>query len=210
MGSGIVALALRQHHIVDQILWYCVAPDAEDPLTTIVNLTSYPARDNNGQPRRLLAPAESAWLAGAARTGRAWLEPAVRYLCHTVYLRAYHIRRPILERIGHLVRTLVIHIDHRIESQKRPVIAFDQFTRVSTLIVVNHPYVSGARHFQTVMSDAMMSCPSIPNLTSLVLVAPEDTLMFHFIWVCKSPTTKDRRWLWRRSFRTFRDGGATP
>jgi hypothetical protein len=134
-------------------------------------------------PTPLRVPTGAVWLAAAARTCRAWLEPA-RRLHHTLHIHTTRVPAEIVERIGHRVRTLVIHIGPTIEPIQ-PNIPFDRFTGLTTLAVVNQMSWRVC-NMETLINDLLRSCPSFPNLTNLILWFPSWPLMVDFVERCEN------------------------
>jgi hypothetical protein len=100
---AIPAPALLQHDILLQVLLSCV-PDPSDAISSTAPGLSV----TSSKPLRV--PGGVSWLASAARTCKAWLEPALHYLYRILYLHQIRIPTP-LERVAPRVRTLVIELD---------------------------------------------------------------------------------------------------
>jgi hypothetical protein len=66
--------ALRQWSIVDLVLWYCIQVDLDANPRGRTHVFDFPSTH----------PPDAVWLATAARTCKAWLDPALRYLHRTV------------------------------------------------------------------------------------------------------------------------------
>jgi hypothetical protein len=154
---------LLRRDIVERVLWHCVDPvlDAYYPLIPIyVPTTSVPIY--------IRVPSGASWFAKAARTCKAWLEPALRHLYYTVYLHRVQVPKDVFEPIARMIRTLVIHMSPYGDVVE-PRIPFRLVNRLSTLIVVGptlyHPL---PQQFDGLVHQ-IRSCPSLANLTRLVL-----------------------------------------
>jgi hypothetical protein len=122
-------MALLQYDIIYEVLSHCVGPYDANPLA--IHLVPIPCR---GRFKRfpLRVPIEAAWFATGARTCKAWLDPALRYLYRTLFLRRVQVPTDIIERIGHRVRNLCIAIDSNDMKSERPNIPFKHFTVCDT------------------------------------------------------------------------------
>jgi hypothetical protein len=178
--------ALLQHDIVDQVLSYCSAKFDANPFA--LNDIGYMPASDWAEPEEQFptqVPSEAAWLATAARTCKAWLEPALRHLYRTIYLCRVRVPTDTIERIGHRVRTLVININpSNSEESEEPNVPFNHFTDLTTLFVVR----SDHRHtcFDSLLSDLIISCPSLPNLSNLILWFPAWPIVPQVLKPCKN------------------------
>jgi hypothetical protein len=171
--------ALRQHDIVNQVLWYCAAPCDANSLTM---LDTFPPTNTP------FVPHESAWLATAARTCKAWLEPALRHLYHTIYLRTTgraKIQAAPLDRfhhIGHLVRSLVISVHASTPyGTKLRTNHFKNLTSLTTLVVSE-----SKKPELDLLADDIRACPSLPKLVNLHLSTPNKHAYLGLLEICKN------------------------
>jgi hypothetical protein len=170
---------LLQHDIANQVLSYCVAPPCDDE-----TLRSRSDRSH--------VPSGSAWLAKAARTCKAWLEPALRYLYRTLTLNLGYspsdsiicrVPLDLLERVGPRVRTLVIDISTRLpDNRQNP---FRHFTNLATLIVDPlHPSAEASSIAS--LLPYISSCPSLPNLVKVFIWSGERPVILEMLQACES------------------------
>jgi hypothetical protein len=160
------SIALLKHDILDRVLWYCVPDPPDDTPATLfthpdILLTSF---------KCLRVPAELSWLAGAARTCKAWLEPALQHLYHTLFLHQIRIPTPLLERVAHRVRTLVIELGFQ-ETKKDSNIPLDLFTGLSKLVIIGPRSRFITEHFDTLIRHIRPS-PVLQNIVQLTLLFP--------------------------------------
>jgi hypothetical protein len=146
---------LLQYDIVDLVLAHCA-----DPSFNTVRFDWFSP-----------VPYGSEWFAGAARTCKAWLDPAQRRLYHTVRLDAHNERGlfilsvDIVARIGHRVRTLVLDGYGAEDCGLNG--AFHHFTHLTSLILWK---INGrVRAEDDKRLFALLSCPSLPNLANLTI-----------------------------------------
>jgi hypothetical protein len=115
-----------------------------------------------------VVPGDSAWLATAARTCKAWLEPALRHLYRTIFLDAcdlteedelFIVTADMVARIGYRVRNLCLGDERELsEDTCRLISAFCHFIHLA----IAQPRAQEDPHMS-----AILSCPSLPNLTDL-------------------------------------------
>jgi hypothetical protein len=182
-------MPLLQYDILDQVLSYCVPPpctyealrlDAADYFSPIV-------------------PKESVWLAGAARTCQAWLEPALRHLCLVIHLNiavkcpssnVFHaLPLDVLQRIGHRVRSLVLTVEMNKRVPRVPskpsANPFKHFTKLATLIILERPDHDYSNCCPNLLPHIRL-CPSLSKLTNLFIWSSEREILLELFGTCKS------------------------
>jgi hypothetical protein len=172
------ASALSQHNIVDRVLSYCVLPYDLNPLA--IPMEGVP---DNAFVR---VPRGAVWLAKAARTCKAWLEPALQHHYRTLYLHRVRIPTDIFERVGHLVRALVIHIAPFSEPDE-PNIDLNLLTNLSTLLIVDPR--DDLPHYDSLLRHVRLSWTSLPNLSGFLLWFPSNwNVLLDFFENCENLT----------------------
>jgi hypothetical protein len=164
--------ALLQYDIVDPVLSYClIAP--YDPDRQPLEIESDGARH--------LVSVKAAWLATAARTCKAWHEPALRHLSRTLTFRDYPDPIPahVIVGMGHGVRTLVINVRRQ---TIQPAIGFNHYTRLTTLAIFGKDYSWPSWGLSSMIRS---TCPSLPNLTNLFLQTPWSVVV-EFLCICRN------------------------
>jgi hypothetical protein len=157
---------LLQPDIIDQVLSHCASPQWVQSISC------------------LPVPSDCVWFATAARTCQAWLQPALRRLYHTVNLDAYNERYryilspDIIARIGHRVRTLVVCDYSELAEQTCAYgllsAAIGHFTHLTSLILALGITGSATSAEDNPRMSAILSCPSLPYLTSLSIWSQYD------------------------------------
>jgi hypothetical protein len=147
--------------ILLQVLSYCVDPIKPEFTADEILCTEVALR----------VPEEASWFATVARTCKAWVEPALQHLYHTLYVHQARITIPLLKRVAHRVRNLVI--EHGppspvVTRRKGSNIPFDLFTGLSNLVVIGPKHPIAMKHCDVVIRH-IHSSPVLQNLTQLNL-----------------------------------------
>jgi hypothetical protein len=157
----ISALPLLRHDILLRVLSYCVYSISPKFSTEPEKLYTHVA---------LRVPREASWFATVARTCKAWVEPALQHLYHTLHVHQLRIPSFVLVRMGHRVRTLVIELGPS-KTQLKPNIPFDLFTGLSNLIVFGPSHPLMVQYFAALIRHIRPS-PVLQNLARLDLLLP--------------------------------------